>query len=193
MTAPTVAIIAPGTMGAGVGGRMVRAGCRVLTSLEGRSISSVERAKAAGLEDASLPDIARHADWVLSILPPSSALVFAERFKAVHAQTGDSPPRSLAFVDCNAVSPETAKRVAGVFAGSTIRFVDAGIIGIPPSHGYDPAFYASVDPTDVDLLDEFVALGQWGLKVEPLRGNGAGIGAASAVKMSHAVTVSDIC
>ena len=190
MAAPTVAIIAPGAMGAAVGRRMVRAGCRVLTSLEGRSPSSAERAKAAGMEDASLLDIARRADWVLSIIPPSSALAFAERFKAAHAQVTAEPPRGLAFVDCNAVSPETAKRVARVFDGSTVRFVDAGIVGGPPSDGYDPAFYASADPTDGDLLDQFVELGQWGLRVEPLRGDGAGIGAASALKMSYAVSVS---
>ena len=186
MAAPTIAIIAPGAMGAAVGHRMVRSGCRVLTSLEGRSPASVARAKAAGMEDASLPDIAARAEWVLSILPPSSALAFAESFKAAHAAA--TTTRGLAFVDCNAVSPETAKRVARVFEGSAVRFVDAGIVGGPPTDGYDPAFYASAEPADAEVLDEFIALSKWGLRVEPLRGEGAGVGDASALKMSYAVS-----
>ena len=46
---PTVALIAPGNMGAPVGGRMVENGLKVLTSLTGRSSDSVARAREAGL------------------------------------------------------------------------------------------------------------------------------------------------
>ncbi|TFK92052.1 6-phosphogluconate dehydrogenase C-terminal domain-like protein [Polyporus arcularius HHB13444] len=183
-SAPTIAIIAPGGMGAAVAHRFTKSGCTVLTTLEGRSPASIERAKAAGMEDASLAVIAQRASWVLSILPPSSALSFAEQFKKAYDDA--SPKSKLAFVDCNAVSPETAKRVARVFDGSAVRFVDAGIVGGPPTDGYDPAFYASVDPGDSELLDQFIALGKWGLRVMPLRGEGAGVGDASALKMSYA-------
>ena len=44
---PVVAVIAPGMMGAAVGGRMVEHGLTVLTSLTGRSEETVARAKAA--------------------------------------------------------------------------------------------------------------------------------------------------
>ncbi|KAI0768685.1 6-phosphogluconate dehydrogenase C-terminal domain-like protein [Trametes elegans] len=183
-SAPIIAVIAPGAMGAAVGHRLVKSGCTVLTTLEGRSQATIDRARAAGLQDATLADIARRADWVLSILPPSSALALAEAFQEAYA--GAAAGRTVAFADCNAVSPETVKRVARVFEASAVRFVDASIIGGPPTDGYDPVFYASVRPEDGRLLDEFVGLGKYGLKVSPLRGEGAGIGDASALKMSYA-------
>ncbi|OJT10729.1 hypothetical protein TRAPUB_12761 [Trametes pubescens] len=183
-TAPTIAVIAPGSMGAAVGHRFTKAGCTVLTTLVGRSPATIERARAAGMQDASLAEIATRAQWVLSILPPSSALAFAESFQKAYAEAGAG--RGLAFVDCNAVSPQTAKTVARVFEGSAVRFLDAGIVGGPPSDTYNPAFYASAAPEDADLLDAFVGLEKWGLRVVPLRGEGAGIGDASALKMSYA-------
>ncbi|KAI0661262.1 6-phosphogluconate dehydrogenase C-terminal domain-like protein [Cubamyces menziesii] len=190
---PTFAVIAPGAMGAAVGHRLTKAGCTVLTNLEGRSPATVERARAAGMQDASLGEIAARAQWVLSILPPSAALEFAQSFR--DAAAANVSAGNLTFVDCNAVSPETAKKIARVFetddvngerSERRVRFVDAGIVGGPPTEGYDPAFYASADPRDEGLLDEFVALGKWGLRIVPLRGEGAGIGDASALKMSYA-------
>ncbi|KAI0743451.1 6-phosphogluconate dehydrogenase C-terminal domain-like protein [Daedaleopsis nitida] len=183
---PTIAIVAPGIMGAAVAHRFTKSGCTVLTPLAGRSRATVERAKAAGMQDASLPEIAQRAEWVLSILPPSSALALAESFSKAHRESAASTDKALTFVDCNAISPGTAKRVARVFDGSPVRFLDAGIVGGPPKDGYDPAFYASADPANADLLDAFVALGKFGLRVVPLRGEGAGIGDASALKMSYA-------
>ena len=186
-TAPTIAVIAPGAMGAAVASRFTKAGCTVLTTLLGRSASTVERAKKAGMQDASLGDIARRADWVLSIIPPSSALAFAEQFKKAYETSGGNP--KLSFADCNAVSPDTVKGIARVFDGSSIRFVDASIIGGPPTDGYDPAFYASAAPEDADVLDGFIGLSAWGLRAIALKGEGAGVGDASALKMSYAVSV----
>ncbi|KAH9895064.1 6-phosphogluconate dehydrogenase C-terminal domain-like protein [Cubamyces lactineus] len=194
-TPPTFAVIAPGAMGAAVGHRLTKAGCTVLTNLEGRSPATVGRARAAGMQDASLAEIADRAEWVLSILPPSAALAFAQSFRDAAAKSAWAAAGSLTFVDCNAVSPETAKKIARVFevdgaegerSERRVRFVDAGIVGGPPTDGYDPAFYASADPRDEGLLDEFVALGKWGLRIVPLKGEGAGIGDASALKMSYA-------
>lgn len=186
MSPTTIAVIAPGAMGAAVAKRFTSAGLTVLTHLSGRSPSSRKRAEDAGMQDASLADIALRADWVLSILPPSEAFAFAQAFLAA-AQSEDAKQQKIVFADCNAVNPDTVKRIAGLFEGSSIGFVDAGIIGGPPHDGYDPVFYASVDPRDDALLTEFEALSEWGLKVSPLRGEGAGAGDASALKMSYAV------
>ncbi|TFY59163.1 hypothetical protein EVJ58_g5956 [Rhodofomes roseus] len=133
--------------------------------------------------DVPMPELAARSQWVLSILPPSDALAFAARYKA--AAPAQSKLR-VAFADCNAVSPETVKKIAALFAGSGTGFVDAGIIGGPPKDGYDPVFYASAAPEVSDLLDDFAGLSKYGLKVSPLRGEGAGVGDASALKMSYA-------
>jgi putative dehydrogenase len=74
---PTVAVIAQGAMGAGVGGRLVERGLRVVTSLAGRSEVSAKRAAAAGMVAVSDAECAK-ADVFLSILPPSDALPLAE-------------------------------------------------------------------------------------------------------------------
>ena len=182
MPLPTIAVVAAGSMGAAVGRRLVDAGLKVLTMLEGRSDATRYRAEKAGLQDASLSDIASRADWVLSILPPGQAYDFARKFRDVHSSAVSH--RSLGFADCNAVNPETVKRIAALFAGTSIRFVDAGIIGGPPQGDYDPIFYASVDPVDGKSLDDFVSLSQYGLKVSPLKGEGAGVGGQWSTRAS---------
>ncbi|TFY74566.1 hypothetical protein EWM64_g9445, partial [Hericium alpestre] len=67
-----------------------------------------------------------------------------------------------------------------------IHFVDAGIIGGPPKDTYNPTFYAAADAQDVTALDSFEALSAHGLKISTLRGDQAGVGDASALKMSYA-------
>ncbi|KAL1746565.1 hypothetical protein HDZ31DRAFT_33916, partial [Schizophyllum fasciatum] len=173
-----------GSMGSAIGRQLVKSGCTVFTDLTGRSPSSHKRAEAAGLQALPLAQIPQQCDWVLSILPPRDALAFAQRFRA--ALSADARP-DLVFVDCNAVGPQTVRRIRDVFAGSGVRFLDAGIIGGPPKEGgYTPTIYASAAEGDGEVLRRFVALGKYGLKIVPLTGEGADVGAASALKMSYA-------
>lgn len=170
---PTVAIIAPGNMGAAVGARLVERGVRVVTSLEGRSDASAKRAKAAGMTPAEDAEIAQ-ADFVLSIVPPKEALPLAERL-APSLRAANKKPL---YVDCNAVSPATVERIAAVIAATGCPFADGGIIGGPPRAGYDgPVFYVS--GAEAKRLD---AINQYGLVFRPMDGP---IGAASALKMCY--------
>jgi len=57
---PTVAVVAQGAMGAGIGGRLAERGLRVVTSLAGRSEASARRAAAAGF----VPPVPRHEQAV---------------------------------------------------------------------------------------------------------------------------------
>ncbi|KAF8828813.1 hypothetical protein HHX47_DHR3000364 [Lentinula edodes] len=68
-------------------------------------------------------------------------------------------------------------------SSSAIGFIDSGIIGGPPQDAYNPTFYASAD--DKDILLKFGRLSNFGLKISLLE-EGAGIGDASALKMSYA-------
>ncbi|EGN99614.1 hypothetical protein SERLA73DRAFT_179707 [Serpula lacrymans var. lacrymans S7.3] len=186
---PRIAVVAAGAMGSAVAKRLTKAGCTVYTNMDGRSDASRQRALDAGMIDVPLSDIVRKASWILSILPPRDAFSFAEKIRAeTNSLIGDNGhlTESLVFADCNAVSPATVKRIAGLFESTSIKFIDAGIIGGPPTENYNPTFYASVDPKDEKVLDEFTALSKYGLKVAPLKGEGAGIGDASALKMSYA-------
>ena len=171
---PTVAVVAQGAMGAGVGGRLVERGLRVVTSLEGRSEASAKRAKAAGMVAVSDQELAR-ADYFLSILPPSDALALAEKMAALIAPGNHKP----IYVDCNAVSPPTKIEIGHVITQAGSPFVDGGIIGAPPKAGYDgPGIYASGPDAE-----RFASLTEFGLVVHVMTGP---IGAASAMKMSYA-------
>src|ERR1700730_18886669 len=72
-----IAIHSPGAMGSSVSARLVEHGARLLTSLDGRSAATIERASAAGMEDAS-PETITTADFILSIVPPGEGLALAE-------------------------------------------------------------------------------------------------------------------
>jgi 3-hydroxyisobutyrate dehydrogenase-like beta-hydroxyacid dehydrogenase len=171
---PTVAVVAQGSMGAGVGGRLVERGLRVVTSLAGRSEASARRAKAAGMIPVSDQELAR-ADYFLSILPPSEALNLAERMAALIGPSNHKP----VYIDCNAVSPPTKVAIGRVVANAGAPFVDASIIGGPPRAGYDgPAIYAAGGDAG-----RFAPLGEFGLVIRLLDGP---IGGAAAMKMSYA-------
>src|SRR5262245_58424083 len=172
---PNVAIIAPGMMGSGVGRRLVENGIRVTTVLAGRSAASVARAREAGMVPVSDED-AVTADLMLSIVPPGEALALSERLAPLLRARNEKP----VYVDCNAVSPNTAVDIAAVVATTGCPFVDAGIIGAPPRPNYDgPVIYASGE-----AAARFAALNDYGLKIHVI--DGAAAGAASAMKMSYA-------
>ncbi len=174
MSKPVIAVIAQGTMGAGVGARLSERGADVLTSLEGRSAGSAARADKAGMRDASNEAIAS-ADIILSIVPPSEALALAERLAPALKATAKKP----LYIDCNAISSEMAKRVGAVVAATGAPFADGGIIGGPPRAGYDgPSVFIAAAPAG-----SLEPLTRCGLVVKPLDGP---IGAASALKMSYA-------
>src|SRR5690348_13487882 len=171
---PVVAVIAPGMMGAAVGKRLVDNGVKVLTSLQGRSGETAERAKAAGMAAASDEEIAG-SDFFLSILPPGDALALVERFAPALKASNAKP----VYVDCNAINPATVERVAAAIAPTGCPFVDAGIIGSPPKPGdAGPRIYASGP-----AAPRFATLRDYGLDIRVLDG---ALSAASALKMSYA-------
>jgi 3-hydroxyisobutyrate dehydrogenase-like beta-hydroxyacid dehydrogenase len=110
-------------MGAAVGKCLTSRGHTVLWASEGRSAATADRAKAAGLNDAETAAVvARDAEMILSVCPPHAATDVAW---AVHGFRG-------LYVDANAISPGTAREVARMITDSGGRYLDGGIIGLPP-------------------------------------------------------------
>lgn len=171
---PTVAVVAQGAMGAGVGGRLVERGLRVVTSLEGRSAASARRAADKGMIAVSDEECAK-ADVFLSILPPSDALTLAEKMAAMIGKSNHKP----VYVDCNAVSPPTKVEIGNVIIKAGSAFVDVGIIGLPPKPNSDGPVMIVSGPESA----KFMPLADFGLNLRMVDGP---IGAASAVKMSYA-------
>jgi putative dehydrogenase len=171
---PIVAVIAPGMMGSAVARRLTSSGLEVRTLLSGRSAGTVARARAAGMRDASVEQIAQ-CDFILSIVPPGEALALAERLApALRAE-----PRKPIYLDCNAVSPETVMRIDGVVRETGAAFVDGGIIGPPPEPNSSKTRIYLSGP-DAGKVAGLAAFGL-SMPVQP-----GPVGAASAMKLSYA-------
>ena len=170
----TVAIIAPGNMGSGIGRRLTENKVTVLTSLADRSEASAARAREAGMtaaDDRALTE----AEFLLSIVPPGDALALAQRLAPALTAANSKP----IYVECNAVNPQTMLKIADVVAKTGCPFVGAAIIGPPPKAGStNTKIYAS-GPHARDLAK----LNEYGLIVRVLEGP---LTSASALKMSYA-------
>jgi 3-hydroxyisobutyrate dehydrogenase-like beta-hydroxyacid dehydrogenase len=175
MTQDRIAILMPGDMGHGVGRALRQHGHDVMTCLAGRSARTRGLAEAAGMRDAgTLEALVTEADLILSILPPDAAIAQAMAVAAAMAASGARP----AYVDCNAVSPMTARRAAAIIEAAGAPFIDCGIIGFAPGKGKETRFHVSgPDTTPMERLD-----GK-GITVLPM---GPEIGRASALKMVYA-------
>jgi L-threonate 2-dehydrogenase len=174
----TVAVIGAGEMGSAVGRRLRQRGARTLTELNGRSEQSARRVADAGLEVIDDDQrLVEEANFILSIVPPGVAEAVAERFRTTLTRTERKP----LFVECNAIAPNTVRRIEAILSETGCGFVDAGIIGGPPpvdDLGKGPRFYASGPHAQM-----FASLVQYGLDIVILD---APIGAASALKLSYA-------
>ena len=172
----TIAILMPGDMGHGCALVFQQNGLRVVTCLAGRSQRTRNLAKKARLEIMpSLSALVETADLILSILPPEYAVEQAIHVAAAMKAADTFPD----YVDCNAISPTTAKKVAATFNGLTTNFVDGGIIGLNPvkEAGLTRLYVSGAETTLVRQLN-----GR-GMVVRDL---GPEIGRASAMKMVYA-------
>ncbi|MGH7015244.1 MAG: DUF1932 domain-containing protein, partial [Stellaceae bacterium] len=173
---PTVAIVAMGEMGAGLAARLTSRGARVRTSLAGRSTASAARAQAAGVTAMDGDrDLLDGVDFVLAVVPPGEARALAKRL----APALQAEARKPAYVDGNAVGPQTARDIAAIVAKTGAPFIDGGIVGAPPK-GDDagPRIYVSGPAAEAAT-----ALRAHGLDIRVLPGE---IGAASALKLGYA-------
>jgi 3-hydroxyisobutyrate dehydrogenase-like beta-hydroxyacid dehydrogenase len=173
MALRSVGILSPGDMGHSIGAVLRRHGLRVLTYLEGRSARTRALAAEAGFEDVpTLDDLARDAEMILCVLVPSEAMGVAERVAQAIRNTG----ADALYADCNAVSPQTARRIGAAITAAGGRFADVGIIGSPPRQP-GTRFYASGPGAR-----EFAALNDFGLDVRVIDEE---VGKASGLKMCY--------
>ncbi|MBP0461001.1 DUF1932 domain-containing protein [Streptomyces montanisoli] len=126
---PVVGVLHPGAMGAALGAALKASSGEVLWAAAGRSDATAKRAELADL--VAVPDIAalaRRCDLIVSICPPHAAFDTAARVADALAD-GAASARPPLYVDANAVSPATVRRIAGLFGPG--RVVDGAVIGPP--------------------------------------------------------------
>jgi len=172
MAQVTVGVLHPGEMGASVGAAARRGGAEVMWASEGRSASTKARAAAEGLRDVgALQNLVAASDIILSVCPPGAAADVAHAVASCRF--------SSIYVDANAVSPETTRKVGAIVEQGGATFVDGGIIGPPARSLGSTRLYLS-GPAAQQVATVFQA---GPLEAIVLEG---GAGAASALKVAFA-------
>jgi 3-hydroxyisobutyrate dehydrogenase-like beta-hydroxyacid dehydrogenase len=176
MSNKTIAVMAAGDMGGGIGAALTAAGHDVITCLAGRGAETRERAERGGFRDvADLGGLLDQADIFLSIVPPAVAEELGQDCAGLMA-AGASP---TVYIDCNAISPGKSVRIGAVVSAAGAHYVDGSIIGLAPGKGKaDTRLYVSGDDLGVTA-----ALAVDGIDVREVSG---GIGRASGLKMLYA-------
>ena len=119
-----IAILYPGALGSVMARALVEKGHRVVTTLGSRSARTRER--AVGLEVLpSLAEVARLAEVVVSLVPPSVASTLAVEFAAQERGDRAAP----LYIDANALSRERMTEVERTLQGSGVRVADAMFLG----------------------------------------------------------------
>ena len=162
-----VGLLHPGEMGAAIGGQLQARGETVVWASAGRSAASAARAAEAVLEDVGgIEEVCRRSEILVSICPPHAAVDVA--------RAADEGFAGI-YVDANAISPQTAREIAGI----QNRFVDGGIVGSPPHEPGTTRLYLSGG--EADAVAELFA----GTNVDARVLSGEA-GAASALKAAYA-------
>jgi len=176
MTPATIGILHPGSMGAGIASLLHGVGHEVLWVPEGRSRETAARAEAAGLVGATdLGDLVERSSVIFSVCPPDAAADLAAQV----SDTGSLPGRT--FVDANAISPASARRIAAIVEAAGGRYVDGGIVGNPPGENGDTRLYLS-GAQSASVVDLFGNPDRPGFTAIAL---GPEPAAASALKMTY--------
>ena len=127
-----IAIISPGDMGSDIGRYLIANGATVYTCLEDRSPRTRALSERAGIiEVTSLQQLVKTVDIILSITISDIVEEVCQKV-ALAMQEVDNYP---VFVDCNAISPQKCQQLETIITTAGAKFVDASILGGPPSRG----------------------------------------------------------
>ena len=166
-----IAVFHPGAMGSQLAAQLVAAGHEVHWVPEGRSEASVARAEAAGLIGTPFADAVGSAEVVLCSCAPQGAVDIAREVGA----TGFSG----IYIEANPLSPKSLQEAEAAVPEAT--FVDAGVIGPPPTG----------DPSPTHLVLSGLAAQQaaelWAGTAATTMVVGDQVGAASAAKSAFAL------
>jgi 3-hydroxyisobutyrate dehydrogenase-like beta-hydroxyacid dehydrogenase len=167
-----IGILHPGEMGSAVAATVRNSGHEVCWVSEGRSHRSRARAESAGFTDAgTLAHLCETCPVLLSVCPPEFAADLADQVLACGFRG--------TYLDANAISPPHKQAIAARMQASGVRFVDGGIIGLPPKSRGQSWLYLSGEHAD-----SIACLFHAGpMEVEII---GTEAGKASALKMCYA-------
>jgi hypothetical protein len=172
---PVIGVLHPGAMGAAIGSALKPVAGAVIWAAAGRSTATSKRAELADL--VGVPDVtalARRADVIVSICPPHAALPVAQDVAAAL----DGHSRRPLYVDANAVSPATVRKIGELLGAD--RVVDGAVIG-PPAYAAGAAVLW-LSGSAAETVATLFAGSPFDAQVL-----GPELGAASAIKACYAV------
>ncbi|WP_217142865.1 NAD(P)-dependent oxidoreductase [Streptomyces sp. AC627_RSS907] len=169
----TIGLLHPGSMGCAFGAQLRAGGHTVLWCPDGRSNATRHRAKQAGLEPGTLPELVSRSDVLLTLCPPAAA----EDVAAQVAQQG-MLDTSRIYVEANTVAPPRVQRIAARLAPMPV--IDAAVVGSPPVGGKTPTLYLSGPSSQADRIVELFA--RTDVRTHVL---GDSIGQAPALKLAY--------
>lgn len=112
-------------MGTALAGIFRQNGCRVVTSVQGRSDRTKQLVLDASLEVLpSLEDVVRVSTIVLSTTPPQRAVGLAKGVAGMPSQAG------TLYVDANSIAPNTTKQIQQIVNSAGMTMIDMAIRGL---------------------------------------------------------------
>lgn len=128
-----IAILYPGEMGVSFGEHLIRTGFHVLTTCQDRSKETQERCERSMLQKVSgLETLIDVSDVIISLVPPKAAESVASAFINLFDQSRQKP---LVYIDANAISPITSKKIGIIIENPQITYCDASIYGLSKNIG----------------------------------------------------------
>lgn len=126
-TPATVGILYCGEMGSAFGKLMRKGGMRVVTTCQGRSRATEERARASGMEILpGLDDVVAQSHFVFSLVLPSAAVDVARQY----ISCSQARPQDSIFVEANSIGLEALDQIEHLMAEQNIPLVDAAFNGL---------------------------------------------------------------
>ena len=169
---PTLGILHPGMMGAAVAAQARLNTDTVLWCPTGRSPATRKRADAAGLVPVTdMAELVYRSDVIISLCPPDRAV-------EVVSSVADLSFSGL-YIEANAIAPERLGGMAASLARGNAGFVDAAVIGSPPTDARPTTLYvAGEGPATTAVTSLF---SDTSVTVRMLSGE---VGKASALKLA---------
>ena len=126
-TPVTVGILYCGEMGSAFGKLLLKGGMRVITTCQGRSSATEERARSSGIEILPrLDDVVAQSDFVFSLVLPSAAVDVARQYISCHQVR----PRKSVYVEANSIGLGALEQIDRLMAEQNIPLVDAAFNGV---------------------------------------------------------------
>jgi len=121
----TIGILAPGEMGSALADVFRQNGCRVVTSVEGRSDRTRQIVEASQIETLpTLRAVLQQSSIVISTTPPQFAVELAETVANMESHSG------TLFVDANSIAPKTTRQIQQIVRSAGMTMTDMAIRGL---------------------------------------------------------------